>query len=122
MKLYSVYAPKGETDPAIAADRAFFVREGFSWPALWFGPLWLLARGLWFALAAWIVGAALVAFAAKEGRLDASTGFWLYLLSALFLGLEGQRLRAGAAQRRGLSLTGVVGGGDQFEAERNFFS
>lgn len=40
------------------------VREGFSWGALVFGPLWLLARGVWvpggFALCLWILVAIFV--------------------------------------------------------------
>ena len=31
------------------------VKNGFSWPALCFGPLWLLVKKLWMFAAAWIV-------------------------------------------------------------------
>ena len=31
------------------------VKDGFSWPALCFGPLWLLVKKLWMFAVAWIV-------------------------------------------------------------------
>jgi hypothetical protein len=36
-------------------DRAVFVRDGFSWLAFLFGPLWLIARRMWVVLIAYVV-------------------------------------------------------------------
>ena len=38
-----------------ALERARAARTGFSFAALVFGPLWLLARGVWLALAVYVV-------------------------------------------------------------------
>jgi hypothetical protein len=108
--------------PAAAAEQAMFVREAFCWPALLFGPLWLLARGLWRALALWCVGAAIVAAAAQYDLVSAPAIAWLYILSAFWLGLEGAALIAAARQRAGLRLADIVVGADLTDAEHGFFS
>ena len=53
MRFFRVFLPQAGAEPAEMADRATFIREGFSWPALLFGPIWLLARGLWRPLGIW---------------------------------------------------------------------
>jgi len=114
--------PVGAADPAAIAERADFIREGFSWPALLFGPLWLLARGLWRALGLWFVGALAVALATYYGRAPDFTASWLYWLSAAWLGLEGQGFVAAARQRAGFRLVDIVIGADSGAAEHAFFS
>ena len=114
--------PVGAADPAAIAERADFIREGFSWPAFLFGPLWLLARGLWRALGLWCVGALAVALATYFGRAPEFAANWLYWLSAAWLGLEGQGLVAAARQRAGLRLVDIVIGADSGAAEHGFFS
>ncbi len=122
MKIYRVLIPRGGDDRAAIAERADFVREGFSWPALLFGPLWLLARGLWRALGVWCLGAAILALAMAFGRLPESVGPWFTLLSAVFLGLEGQGLVGAARERAGFAFVDVATGADLEAAERGFFS
>jgi hypothetical protein len=95
---------------------------GFAWPALIFGPLWLIARRLWRPLALWIVAAALVEAATASGLLDAGAAFWLYVLAALYLGVEGRALEAAALTRRGQPLADIVCAPDVSEAERAFFA
>ncbi len=105
---------------ALAQARIF--RVGFVWPALVFGPLWLLARRLWRPLALWIVAAALVGAATAQGLLDAAAAFWLYALAALYLGFEGRALEAAALTRRGRPLADIVCAADSSAAERAFFA
>jgi hypothetical protein len=122
MAIYRVHLPVGAPDRAIAAERAKFLREGFSLPAFLFGPVWLLARGLWRPLVVWCVGALIVGLAIFCGRLSGSAGPWLYVLSALFLGLEGQNFAAAAAERRGYGFADVAAGADRAAAEQSFFA
>ncbi|MGA2494016.1 MAG: DUF2628 domain-containing protein [Roseiarcus sp.] len=105
-----------------ALERARVFRVGFVWPALVFGPLWLIARRLWRPLALWIVAAALVAAAATHGLLNPGAVFWLYLLAALYLGFEGRALEAAALTRRGRPLADIVCADDSSGAERAFFA
>jgi hypothetical protein len=121
MSIYRVHLPVG-VDAASAAERAKFRREGFSWPALLFGPLWLLAHGLWRALTVWLAAALALGWAIHEGRLPSADGTWFVVLSALYLGLEGNGLAAAALERRGYKLADIAGGGNRLDAERSFFS
>jgi hypothetical protein len=105
-----------------ALEQARVFRVGFVWPALVFGPLWLIARRLWRPLALWIVAAALVEAAATYGLLDPGAAFWLYLLAALYLGFEGRALEAAALTRRGRPLADIVCAADSSGAERTFFA
>jgi hypothetical protein len=122
MAIYRVHLPVGAPDPAGMAERAKFLREGFSWAAFLFGPLWLLARGLWRPLLLWCLGALIVGLAIFFGRLSGATGVWLYLLSALFFGIEGQGLAAAAMERAGFRFVDIATGADRLAAERGFFS
>jgi hypothetical protein len=121
MAIYRVYIPVGGGDPVSTVERVRFLREGFSWPAFLFGPIWLLARGLWRPFVVWCLGAIIVAFAVSFGRLPNSAGIWLYLLSAAFLGIEGQNLAAAAMERNGFGFADIVTG-DAVAAQRGFFS
>jgi hypothetical protein len=122
MAIYSVHMPGDGADPLSAAERASFLREGFSWPAFLFGPLWLLARGLWRPLGAWCLGAVLVGLATSYGLLGGSAGSWLYFIAALFLGFEGKGFVGAAMERRGLRLVDVAAGPDLAAAESGFFA
>jgi hypothetical protein len=103
-------------------ERARIFRVGFVWPALVFGPLWLVVRRLWLPLALWIVAAALVGAATARGLLDPNAAFWLYALAALYLGFEGRALEAVALTRRGRPLVDIVWAADSSGAERAFFA
>jgi hypothetical protein len=122
MAIYNVHIPVGDADPADIAERATFLRQGFSWAAFLFGPLWLLWRGLWRALALWSLLAILVGAAISYGAIRSSAGTWLYILGALFLGLQARSLWAATIERRGLRLVDVVSGADLSAAESGFFS
>lgn len=88
------------------------VREGFSFGALIFGPLWL------FAHRAWIAGVLAVAVemvaAAVTARLPAlwPLGFAIPFL----LGLFGQDLRRFGLARRGYAEGAVIAARDEWEA------
>ena len=105
-----------------ALEQARVFRVGFVWPALVFGPLWLVARRLWRPLALWIVAAALVGTATRLGLLNPDAAFWLYVLAALYLGFEGRALEAAALTRRGRPLADIVCAADSSAAERAFFA
>src|SRR6478752_2077250 len=60
MTIFAVHAPTNVGDQVAAADRCAFVRDSFSWGALFFGPLWLLMHQLWLALLGWLAAALLL--------------------------------------------------------------
>lgn len=122
MAIFAVHCSTGEADAAAALERARFVRLGFSLGAFLFGPVWLLARRLWRPLALFVVGAALVGFAAACGFIAPGAVFWLYVAYAFYLGFEGRAFLTAALTRRGLPLADLVCAADLSAAEIGFFS
>jgi hypothetical protein len=88
------------------ATDAAFVRDGFSFLAFLVPPLWLLAHRLW--IEAVLVIAALVLAVAVTQLSGFTAAALLWLLVALFVGLEGNALRIAALRRRGWREWGVV--------------
>jgi hypothetical protein len=116
MAIYVVMEPPG---PAGKIGATVFVRDGFSWLAFFFPPLWLLWHRLWIE--------ALLAFAAL-GLISAAGEYWdlglagalLGLLASFYFGLEGQALRIAALRRRGWREWGVVGGDSVDDADARY--
>ncbi len=106
MASYVVMDPPGR----VGSGEAVLVRDGFSWLAFFFSPLWLLWHSLWVeALLAFIVLGLLAALGEMAGF--GLAGSLLSLLVSLFVGLEGQNLRVAALRRRGWREIGVVEAG-----------
>jgi len=122
MSVYTVHQPPARTtDPLPAAERTVFVRDGFSfWAFLW-APLWMLWHRMWVVLLGYVVLTAifiwiLVALGASRAAL-AVVGLFISLL----VGLESSTLRRLSLRRRGWTNVGVISGNDLEDAERRFF-
>ena len=77
MAIYTVHLPVKARDAVDLADNTRFLRDGFSWGALVFGPLWLLRQRLWLELFFYIVIAGLVLLAQKIWGLEEAAGLAL---------------------------------------------
>ena len=121
MAVYTVHEPPRRSDDALAhTERFTFVRDGFSWPAFLFAPLWMLRYRLWLALIVYL----LVVFALGAAARTLGDGDWLLaiiLLVLLLVGFEASTLRRYGLARRGWKTVGVVVGDDLEAAERRFF-
>jgi hypothetical protein len=121
MPVYTVHAPVGTDVSIVATDRFTFVRDGFHFWAMVFGPLWLLAHRLWLALLGWIV--AMVAIDLGITALGAG-GMAVLLansLIALLTGFEAASLQRWTLSRGNWRELDVVVGDDEESAERRFF-
>ena len=103
MRVYSLLHCPGEAAPVI-------LKDGFSWPAFLFGPLWLAWHRLW-AEAAIAVGLWALTFLPPPlpSTLMQLALFWL-------IGLEGNGLRRRALEHRGCYEKAVVLAHDEEEA------
>jgi hypothetical protein len=121
MAVYTVHEPPRRNDDALVhSERFAFVRDGFSWAAFLFGPLWMLRHRLWLALILYLVAVAGLGAAARAvGAADA--GIVITLLIALLVGFEASSLRRYGLSRRKWKTLGVVVGDDLESAERRFF-
>ena len=122
MAIYACHSPALDRGTASALESATVLRLGFATWGFVFGPIWLLARGLWLALGAWILGAIVVGFAVASGFLRPETAVVLYWLAALFIGIDGRTLQGWALARRGSPLVDIVAAGSSESAEREFFA
>ena len=117
MAVFTVHAPAG----AANADATVFVREGFSWSAFSFGPLWLLWNRLWLAFGLWLFWIVALGAAATALKLGPNSVLIAHLLGQVFLGLEAGALLRDKLARRGLPLLDVVVGRAIEDVEARFF-
>jgi Protein of unknown function (DUF2628) len=123
MAVYTVHAPPPSAGTGLAAaERFVLVPDRFSWPAFWFGPLWMLWHRLWLALLGYFVLLAALGGALRITGGSAAASLVIALAVALLVGSEAPSLRRLKLQRRGFRLCGVVVGDDREAAERRFFS
>lgn len=119
MSIYTVLVPgpvQTDADPM----RAVFVKDGFSWPALLFGGLWLISRRLWLVLLGYLVATGLIS--ALVGVFDRELASVALIFFQLLFGLEANELRRWTLQRHGYRLAAVVEGRGIEEAELRYFS
>ncbi len=94
-----------------AGAAPILVREGFSWGALIFGPLWLAAHRAWIAAALSLAAFILIVFLATDGIAAA-----LLTTLVVLLGLSGHDLRRWSLDLRGYLLAQVLVASDELEA------
>lgn len=87
------------------------VREGFSWGALLFGPLWLAVHRVWIPAALALAALVLIVVLAQD-----SLQVTLLATVVVLLGLSGHDLRRWSLDHRGYLLTQVVAARDELEA------
>jgi hypothetical protein len=104
-----------------ALERAVVLRDGFSWGALIFQPLWFLWHRLW--LAALVVTIAIAALAATCSLLKVTSGatFMAQLALALFFAHEANAIRAFTLTRRARPAVDTVISDDRDSAEARLF-
>jgi Protein of unknown function (DUF2628) len=123
MAVYTVYAPPQSVGTRLeTAERFVLVRDRFSWPAFWFGPIWMLWHRLWLAFLGYLILLMGLGAAVRLTSGSSAASFVIALAVALLLGSEAASLQRLNLQRRGFQFCGVVVGDDLEAAERRFFS
>jgi hypothetical protein len=121
MPAFAVLEPPGHADAAGHADRFVFLPERFSLSAFLFGPLWMIWRGLWLELLAYLAGVALIAAGFYTLGVGGLAMFLVFGLIQLLLGLEATTLVRWMRVRYGWRDSGVVIADDLDLAARRFF-
>ena len=121
MSVYTVHEAPWAAGARPNTERIVFVRDGFSFWAFFFAPLWMLWHRMWLVLAFYFAVAAvfeapLVVFGTSQLAVSL-----VGLFIALLVGLEASSLRRFTLRRRGWTDVGVVSGDDVEDAERRFF-
>jgi hypothetical protein len=117
MAIYAVFEPPVRDEEHVDyAERFAFVRDGFSWAAFFFGPLWMLRYLLIIELIAWLVLVGALAVLARLVPLPSDTTWLVLVLLAILVGLVAATLR-----QCGWHEAGIVAADDLEAAERRFF-
>ncbi len=121
MAIFTVHFPRTAPGESPAPDKMVFLRDGFSWPALLFGPFWLVWRRAWIVAGLWTLLLVALAVIAWKMRVSRDAISWLAFALAVWLGFEGERLVGWNLGRRGYVEQDLVIGEDIDEAEEVFF-
>ncbi len=113
--------PNAPPDRVDRAESLVFIKDGFSWGAALFGPLWLLVHRLWWPLLAYVVAYAAIDALRLSAIVDPRwIGLGLLALN-LLLAFEGDTLRRWVLERRGWRQLGLANGRTRSECERRFY-
>lgn len=121
MKLFSVYGPPAASD-AYGSDDVVFVKDGFSWPALFVPLLWLLYHRMWIEFLivlalVLLIEAGLTALGIGEPGMA-----WAGLAFNVVFAFEANDVRRARLARKGWRDLGPVMGRSLPEAEHAFFT
>lgn len=118
MKVYSVHLRAGAHTP----DRdAVLVKEGFSWPAFFFGPLWALYHRMWFTALGLFALSILIGVAKSILHPDPLTDTAITLGVMTLIGGGGNDWLRTALAARGWRQEGLAAAPDRDTALRRFF-
>jgi hypothetical protein len=121
MAIFTVHIPAARAGEALSAEKIVLLRDGFSAPAMLFGPLWLVWHRAWIAALGWTALLALIVFGGVKLGASSETLSLVNAALACLLGFEGSRLIAWTLARRGYGENAVVIGENADEAEEVFF-
>ena len=119
MATFSVFLPPGAQ---LRPDKIVFLRDGFSIPALLFGPFWLMWKRAWLPAAAIMVILLLLPFLAKLIGASPFLAVFLGLAIAIWLGFEGRQIQGWSLKRRGYVEGDIVVAENEEEAEEVYFA
>ncbi|ODA68045.1 hypothetical protein A7A08_01215 [Methyloligella halotolerans] len=123
MALYSVYEPdEPAADLVERADSLVFVKDGFSWPALFVAPLWLIYHRMWLVLVLYLGGFVVLDLLLSMSNVGTAISDWAGFGYMIFFALEANGLRRYSLERKGYQLVRMVIGGNRERAEAAFFS
>ena len=120
MPVYTVHAPSAPGSRE-ETDRFVFVRDGFHFWALVFGPFWLVWHRLWLALVGYLAVAAMLGITLSLLGAGGGTRTLVFLLLALLMGVEAASLRRWSYSRAKWRQIDFVVADDEESAERRFF-
>ena len=121
MPVYTVHAPSPDGTDSRTADKAAFVRDGFHFWAMFFGPVWLLWHRLWLGLIGWLIVIGALKFGLGSLGVGRTSIFLTEIVVAILMGVEAASLRRWTLSRGGWRQLDVVIADDEDSAEHRFF-
>jgi Protein of unknown function (DUF2628) len=121
MTIYTVHLPPDALTPETVAEKAVFVKDGFSLPGFVFTGAWLLTQRLWLHALGYAIVLGLVVAGFYWFGLPRFAFGGVTALLALLIGLEGHEWMRRRFARLGWTHAGTVSGPSLEECERRFF-
>ena len=121
MKTFLVFEPTSGGKNSETAEKIVFLREKFSWPALFLAPIWLLWHTLWLGFVVWLIAEFVIAMLTQLFGLHPGATALALWLPNLIIAFEGSELRRRKLVRRGYTDAGIVVAENLDDAEQRFF-
>lgn len=121
MKTYLVFEPKNGVKNSETAEKIVFLREKFSWPALFFTPIWLLWHRLWLGFVLWLAAMFVIGVLTQMLGLNPQMTALALWLPSLIAGFEAIELRRRKLIKKGFRDSGIVVADEIEDAEQRFF-
>lgn len=113
MRIYSVHQRSAGLDLDL-------VRDGWSWAALLFGPMWLVRHRMWWELAGFVAIIAAVSLGFTLLGTNEAVQSLAMMLPSIGLAVGGNDLRRAALRRKGYEECGLVSGDSLDDCEDRY--
>lgn len=122
MRFWTAHEPRYTSAPEERAEGMVFVKDGFSWPGLFFSLPWLLYHRLWLGAVLYVLISLALGAIGAFLPLNSSAGTLLGMFASLYVGFEGNDLRRRKLAKLGYQQVQSVAAKSMLEAETTFFS
>ena len=117
MKIYTVLEP-----PDGAPDKVAFIKEGFSWAALFLTVLWALWHRMWMIAVLLFAVMSALSVATNFDVIGSGFAALLQFGSALMFALEARSLQVTSLERVGFRRAGLIQASNSEAAELAYFA
>ena len=119
---YTVYEPDYvKKDFVVRADELVFVKDGFSFWAMFFSVFWMIYHHLWLPLIGFVVTFGVLKILAYLFGAPAETGGLLFAGLSIAFGFLANDLRRLVLEKEEYNVVGAVVGTSPVDCERRFF-
>lgn len=118
MKIFTVY---NKDDLARPLENTIILKEGFSWNAAIFQPLWALYHKMWSLAAILLLLNLATRLLLSSGVISDNISAVIELTVFVIIGLCGNDWISENLMKNGYTMIGIVSGRDKIEAEQRFF-
>jgi hypothetical protein len=122
LKTFVVFEPAAGVHEQAAAEQVVVLREKFSWPALFFAPIWLFWQRLWLGLFGYLLALGAIVTILIVVDLDVNAAALTLLLPNIVVAFEASELRRRKLLRQGFRELGIIIADDLEAAERRYFA
>ncbi len=115
MSIFQILQKPNISSEQLKDDDYIIIDEKFIWFAAFLLPLWLMSKNLWLELVLWL--ATMFVLGIIYSFVGGAATFWLYVLSAIYIGFEATNIYARALKRKGLKASGDIIASDYEQAQ-----